>query len=1070
MIRPHTPFATRYVDYGKVFVPNGALDFSVLAASDVEVARYGPQLFTRGLVFPETSSFARQIGSVSAALLMFEGGYLYTLVQRRREGELSADPRTDRPFNQTRFVLLSREQIEQAFTARTALYSGLALGARSPEARGWLPDYVQDQDAAEWTPTLDRLDPLAPAPEAVRFVTNALIAAAGRAAAETAAADAAAARKAGQALKPQAISVPLPEQDLLEKLKLVEAVQYWVLPRLGVLSWALDYVSVQNVTLRLFRLPPDAPAPLPPERVFEPGPADARFGDDYFAAVSALGHEALYDTALPGLLGGQFAAAEAVDLFRIEKQAAPLAGADALRLYPEMARLGERRLNLLRRVPREDALALLRQADLPRELRLDLLQLAFDAAHGQMVLYAPAHLAGPRAARDEEGVRALLRAALAKSPETSLDVGTPDDQAQLLADLLRARRLPMSGRSQPAAIGTLALAGGTPLLEALFLRRRGAALAEALAEVMPADTELFDEALAIVDRARDLVGLLWLWQHAGQGDFKRYTALLRRVVEPDWYPQLAREGRAWRALLEDGRALALAQRAALPEAESEAAAAQVGALLRALPKDLLPFVWQACLATAEHDAALAEWWLFNEALAMPEQLPAWWAAAQRLPTAALRAAGPQLNFMLGREALAMSLLAACTPPGQAGADEALYATVLGGWLESKFRSEVGPLALATEDVAFLIEHLPESNDIMATVAASATQAPAMQGLTAGEALGWARAASGARRGPYRANGGKDVLFQRLAELPQADEALLWHLLVEDEGSAPDALALNDYLALVERCRGQAATLRLSAGSRLAAFLEVAGGWQNRALTETFAEHQIDVRRVFALLAEPTQRPNPATDLLPLATFHLKEANADLRARAAELLRAGLQLTREAPGAGGEVTPHLAALPDAVLSYLRQQIVAEAPELAPVGRWIDAELSRRTNAYKLEARLKASGARRAPRGAAMPAPIPADGDFPPPTEPAEERAAPAPGRPPINLRPATPPPPPPEAETAAEVNAGEMTPLLGQLALPGSAPPPRGGDSAAWLWMVIVAVAVVMVVVIVGAMVWIRALG
>ena len=44
MIRPHVPFPTRYVDYGKVFVPNGALDFSTLAFSDDEVARYGPQL------------------------------------------------------------------------------------------------------------------------------------------------------------------------------------------------------------------------------------------------------------------------------------------------------------------------------------------------------------------------------------------------------------------------------------------------------------------------------------------------------------------------------------------------------------------------------------------------------------------------------------------------------------------------------------------------------------------------------------------------------------------------------------------------------------------------------------------------------------------------------------------------------------------------------------------------------------------------------------------------------------------------------------------------------------------
>ena len=89
----------------------------------------------------------------------------------------------------------------------------------------------------------------------------------------------------------------------MEKLRLVEAVQYWLMPKLGVMSFALDYVSIQNVTLRLFALPPDAPAPLPPERVFVPGPALDGFSDDYHAPISSLEHDALYDPALPGLLG-----------------------------------------------------------------------------------------------------------------------------------------------------------------------------------------------------------------------------------------------------------------------------------------------------------------------------------------------------------------------------------------------------------------------------------------------------------------------------------------------------------------------------------------------------------------------------------------------------------------------------------------------------------------------------------------------------------------------------------------------------------------------------------------------
>src|SRR5579859_7127574 len=83
MLRLHAPLPTRYVDFGKVFVPNGALDFSTLAASDADVARFGRELFNRGLVFPESSPFAAQIGAISAALLRYESGYLFTLVQRR---------------------------------------------------------------------------------------------------------------------------------------------------------------------------------------------------------------------------------------------------------------------------------------------------------------------------------------------------------------------------------------------------------------------------------------------------------------------------------------------------------------------------------------------------------------------------------------------------------------------------------------------------------------------------------------------------------------------------------------------------------------------------------------------------------------------------------------------------------------------------------------------------------------------------------------------------------------------------------------------------------------------------
>ncbi len=1037
MLSLHAPLATRYVDFGKVFVSNGALDFSTLAASDPEVARFGPQLFNRGLVFPETSPFAAQIGSVSAALLMFESGYLFVLVQRRREGELSADPRTDRPFNQVRFIALSREMIEQAFAARAGLYTSLALAARDPAAKVWLHDYTAPADVLPWQPSLDRLDSAAPSPQAIQFVANALVSAAD-----------------GNKLQP--ISVPLPGQDLLEKLRLVEAVQYWLMPKLGVFTFALDYISIQNVHLRLFELPPDAPAPLPPERVFLPGPDLGRFHDDYHTPISSLAHDALYDPGLPELLGLHASAAEAVGLYRVDRQAEPLPGARAERLYPEIAKLGERRFNLLRRVPPADQLALLRRPDLSAELRLDLLTVALEASHGLLLLYAPSHLAVPRAARADERVRALLRAALARSPEASLGLGTADDQTELYRDLLLARRGPPTtgrGQSPPPA---MLLDTGKPLMEALFLWRRTPALAAALQDVVAADPSLFAEALAVINAATDLKGLLWLWHNAGQRDLKRFATVLECAVQMAWYPALARNPGTWQALLADGRGLALA------ELNDQIGEPGPGVLLRALPRPLVPFVWQASLATAEEDAAFAEWWLFNEALALPDELPALWDALQKLPAATLSAASPELNYLLGR-AQGLSLLRACTPPGETEPNEALYAAVLRGWLAAGFRSPVGELALGTDDVQFLIAHLPGSNDILAAVAASSAQTSAIGGLAPSVALHWARVASGAARQPYLANG-RDSMFLRLVELPNPDEALVWHLLTVDEATAPAVMPWPEYAALVARLAAPQAD-----GSRVRVLAEVVAGLHNPALLEAFAQNQIDIRRVLALLAGHSPDPAAGFDLpdslMPLAVFHLQETSPALQERAAALLRAGLQQP--------DVNKHLQPLPDTVLSYLRDNLCRGQPALSAPGRWIDAELARRKNAYRLEvASLAASPRRSSAR---------------PPTDPAAAgvsttvaavpvgtaaasafAAAPLASHPSARTRmDTTPAPPPPTGDSAPGTKGSKVVPapLLGQIALP--TPAARKADSALWLWIAIVVIAVLTLAIVIGALVWVQ---
>ncbi|MGH2523599.1 MAG: hypothetical protein ACRDH2_13930, partial [Anaerolineales bacterium] len=200
-------------------------------------------------------------------------------------------------------------------------------------------------------------------------------------------------------------------------------------------------------------------------------------------------------------------------------------------------------------------------------------------------------------------------------------------------------------------------------------------------------------------------------------------------------------------------------------------------------------------------------------------------------------------------------------------------------------------------------------------------------------------------------------------------------------------------------------------------------------------------------ADPGSAVNLMDSLLPLTVFHLQETNPNLKERAADLLRAGLQHP--------DVTTHLQGLPDNVLAYLRQHFCEGNPALAAVGHWIEAELSRRNNAYHLKAPAKAATHR------------------PDRPRPALERAAPAPFRPPT----ATEDPTVTERSSAAVAEVAdpplESAPsaqaalLLGEVVLPGTEPKTR--DTAVWLWIAIVVILLLTCAVLVGAVVWIQSL-
>ena len=148
----------------------------------------------------------------------------------------------------------------------------------------------------------------------------------------------------------------------------------------------------------------------------------------------------------------------------------------------------------------------------------------------------------------------------------------------------------------------------------------------------------------------------------------------------------------------------------------------------------------------------------------------------------------------------------------------------------------------------------------------------------------------------------------------------------------------------------------------------------------------------------------------------------------------------------DIPARLQALPDDVLTYLKENICAAELPLAAARHWINAELSRRHNALRVETPIRVAppkGTVSIPPAKSVIAAATASGPLPERThKPKPASAAPAQA---VPERPARP---------AATV------PLVGQLALPGTAPKKR--DSAVWLWVLIVVTVLVIISVLIGA--------
>lgn len=338
--QPQYPF----VEYGKIFLPEigRATDFNPLDYSHEYLL--GKLNYLRSLVFSPSSetTFKKHVGNVSLALLKFldpaEGNlerFVFVQMQSRRESELSETPQQHRPFYQIRFSYLKPEDIFTQLRMGCGLYHELVYDQRKYEAFDPHPDalrpmplrlknYIREgqKRVIPNEPVVETLISIATLTDpVVRWLTNTLV-------------NVSQNRSISAShcfIVPLDILVPqhgrvqlddnLENRCIQRRIEILQAVQYLVMPYLGILSFALDYITDQKVNLYLMTSPdPFLMKKLSPEQVHIYSKQSSAAYLDYHETALELVRESehglvsdwLYSSRLKALLQKYLALDEAI--------------------------------------------------------------------------------------------------------------------------------------------------------------------------------------------------------------------------------------------------------------------------------------------------------------------------------------------------------------------------------------------------------------------------------------------------------------------------------------------------------------------------------------------------------------------------------------------------------------------------------------------------------------------------------------------------------------------------------------------------------------------------------------
>ena len=814
-----TKSAPPYTEYGKVFNFNGATELKTLNSSDPQIEKYAADFYLKEYSFHKISSpfmtgeNIKDFGKISVALKEINelqiDGYLYAQVQQRREGEFSnnSTPRLDRYFIQARFTYLSRDVMWEIYKRRLGLYKSILYNRQSAIEKAnnhmWmLNDYVVSvkNDIQEWKVGLAPLELDNTNIDLVVSIVRALLYSSTRAPEEG----------TQFARTPSSIVIVKHGLTIEEKLQIVDAVQYFVFPVLGVITFSLDYITEKKVLLRFYDSFDKNEHKYNEEDL--KGISIEGNLSDYCDVVFQLDPNTLYDNEFQRLLKAGNTTLQAVNKLALKSKKIIISEFDAW-IEKVNSAFGDIDISpvdadfICDELTDDDILQIIRNHKTPFNIVLALLEYEERKTKSNLLAYLQFHLSIPKGKRQHplfgDQVVQLFQRAVESNPPAILDQNLQDLSETIIKELiLYARDVNFSSDHDTG-----------PKVLISLLQRPNQKLFDVLKTVAFTDPELLID--SIVDQANS-IPLDWnteqiysFWELFDLHVFELFILLLSMLVTSTKNREIVINNpkKFWN-FLKSGRGILVDsskfrfKTISVDYDQYQALEVSDLALLPKLEADIGKKLRDVCLKIATSNKIdnirFAEWWFFAElgytefGIIQEDFLQLQWAyvsAEINIKKAVLFEYGNLVSF--GKMGLVSSLQSVCKNcEGDAenmlnSINLRLFNAISEIWVDKG-------ILLSSDDLALLIHQLPQTNKLLAKIALSEIQRPSVIALDATNALIWLTGTYGILRQEYRRSE-EDFLCKHLMELERPDSVLAWRILVEEESAFQSNIHWSNYV-------------------------------------------------------------------------------------------------------------------------------------------------------------------------------------------------------------------------------------------------------------------------------------